>query len=188
MSITYIKYCTLQYINIVQYQQFEFSILTMQFVDINNSYCWYPQFEMFLSTMRIKWWFRLPYWSGSFGSGEVQNLPSPLGTKTAALASDFTVHKRNDVQIMKYTTIFHRNLVSCRLAEDHFAKCHFAKGQFAECCHFTIALGPRACYAAYECRRFIILRGWTIAVHVMDHHLLSSCTHVVIWPNSETWV
>jgi len=142
------------------------------------SYCWYPQFEMFISTMSIKWRFRLPYWSAVLGSGEMQNLPSPLGTKTAALASDVTVHNRNDIHIMKYTTIFHRNLVSGRLVE-----C-----QFAECCHFAIARGPRACYAAYECRRLIILRGWNIAVHVMDHRLLSLCTHVVISPNSETWV
>jgi len=166
MSITDIKYCTLQYISIVQYLQFEFSILTMQFVDIDNSYCWYLQFEMFISTMSIKWRFRLPYWSGSFSSGEVQILPSPLGTKTAALASDFTVHNRKEVQIMKYTTIFHRNLVSCR-----FPECHFGEGHFAKCCHFAIARGPRECYAAYECRRLIILRGWTIAVHVMDHSL-----------------
>jgi len=152
---------------------------------------------MLISTMSIKWRFRLLYWSVSFGSGEVQNLPSPLRTKTAALASDFTVHNRNDAQIMKHTTIFHRNLVSCRLAEcqfaechfdkGHFAKCHFAKLQFTECCHFAIGRGPRACYAAYECRRLITLQGWTIAVLVMDHRLLSSCTHVVISLNSETW-
>jgi len=62
MSITDIKYCTLQYINFVQYRQFKLSILTMQFADFDNLYCWYPQFKMFILTMSFKWRFRLPYW------------------------------------------------------------------------------------------------------------------------------
>jgi len=177
----------------------------MQFVDIDNSCCWYPQFEMFISTMSIKWRFRLPYWSGSFGSGEVQNLPSPLGTKTAALASDFTVHNRNDVQIMKYTTIFHRNLVSCRLAEyqfaechfgeGHFAKCHFAKGQFAEWCHFAIARGratPLTSVGGWSFYEVELLpcTSWTIAysLPVLTLSFRQIRKHECSRWNLESWV
>jgi len=61
----------------------------MWFVDIDNSYCWYPQFEMSISTIGIKWQIRLPYWYGNFGSGEVQNLPFPNGNKTQNLKTHF---------------------------------------------------------------------------------------------------
>jgi len=81
VSITDIKYYT-QYINDVHYQQFEVSISTMRFVYIYNLYCWFLQFEMSLSTIGIKWRFHLPYWSDCFGSGEVRNVPFPMGTKT----------------------------------------------------------------------------------------------------------
>jgi len=52
----------------------------------------------------------------------------------------------------------------------------FRRISVRECCHFAIARG----YAAYNCRWLIILRRWTIAVHVTDHRLFSSCTQVVI--------
>jgi len=130
-----------------RYRQIALSISTIRVADNCNSKCLYRQKVLNDDSA---------YHIGKLVSAlQVQNLPSPFGTKTAALASDFTVHNRNDVQIMKYiTTMFRRNLVSCRLAEyqftechfgeGHFAKCHFAKDQFAECCHFAIARGPRA--------------------------------------------
>jgi len=84
---------------------------------------------------------------------------------------------------MKYTTIVRRNtiFVSCRFAKCHFAvcqsnfvECQIAECQFAECCYFPIALG----YSAYECWWLIIWRGWTIALHAMDHRILYSCYHI----------
>jgi len=46
-------------------------------------------------------------------------------------------------------------------------------------CHFALARS----YCADECRWLIILRGWTIAVHVMDRRLLYSWACVVFLPN-----
>jgi len=53
MSIIDIKYCTLQYINIVQYRQFELSISncnlsisTIRVADIRNSKCLYRQWVL----------------------------------------------------------------------------------------------------------------------------------------------